>query len=387
MGNIVFVILGLIVVGLVGGMVVVFLQRILPRAGMTDGGASLAASSQDALKRVSEQFLMLAEERLKTEHAKFSGNIETRKHEIESIVDKLQEQLARYEAMVKEFEGDRLKKYSSLEQQLSQTAQATEKLHDTTAHLTSILGNVKRRGQWGERMAEDILKYCGLQEGIHFEKQKTLDSNTLRPDYTFFLPDDHKVVMDVKFPLNRYLEYVNSTNDGEREQLKKSFLEDVRSRIREVANKDYLPAADNTLDYVLLFIPNEQVYGFINEEQPGLIDESLAKKIILCSPWTLYAVLRIIWQAWTNYHHAEGLKKIITLIYEFKEEFSKFREQMDSVGEKIEKAQEAFQKLSGVRTRQLDKKMEKIEQYGMGNSLLEQSSRPSDQTTEKDMIA
>jgi DNA recombination protein RmuC len=321
---------------------------------------------QNSLKNVSEQLLLLAEERFKTEQSKATGQIDVRKQEIQATVGKLQEQLVRYEALMKAFEEDRNKKFGSIEQQLSQASKETSQLHATTSHLTAILGNVKLRGQWGERMAEDIIKYCGMQEGIHYEKQKTLDSNTLRPDYTFLLPDDHKVVMDVKFPLNRYLEFVNSTNDVEREQLKKMFLDDVKLRIREVASKDYLPAGDNTLDYVLLFIPNEQVYGFINEEQPGIIDECLSKKIILCSPWTLYAVLRIIWQAWNNYHHGEGLKKIIGVISEFKKEFTNFRVSMDMVGDRIEKVQKAYQEMVGVRMRQLDKKIDKIDQYGSG---------------------
>ncbi|MBN1494003.1 MAG: DNA recombination protein RmuC [Candidatus Omnitrophica bacterium] len=317
---------------------------------------------QNSLKNVSEQLSKLVDGQFKVA----TGQIDVSKQDIKHTVDKLQEQLDRYEKMVKEFESDRTKKYGSLEQQISQATKETSQLHATTAHLTSILANVKQRGQWGERMAEDILKYCGLQEGLHFLKQQTLDSNTLRPDYTFLLPDDHKVVMDVKFPLNKYMVFVNSTNEAEREQLKKAFLDDVKLRIREVASKDYRPAGDSTLDYVLLFIPNEQVYGFINEELPGLIDETLSKKIILCSPWTLYAVLRIIWQAWNNYHHSEGLKKIISVINEFKKEFNNFRESMDTVGDRLDKAQKAYQEMVGVRLRQLDKKIDKIDQYGSG---------------------
>jgi DNA recombination protein RmuC len=323
---------------------------------------------QSFMKENREQMLL----HFNAEKSKATGEIDARKQEIENTVDKLQEQLSRYERMMKEFEDDRTKKFGSLEQQLSHATKETAQLQTTTSHLTSILANVKLRGQWGERMAEDILKNCGLLEGIQYEKQKVLDSNTLRPDYTFLLPDDHKVVMDVKFPLNRYLEFVNADDEAVREQLKKTFLDDVKLRIKEISGKDYLPAGESTLDYVLLFIPNEQVYGFINEQLPGLIDDCLKKRIILCAPWTLYAILKIIAQAWDNYRHSEGLKNIISVIYEFKDQFNKFKDSMESVGDKLNKAQSAFEEMKGVRTRQLDKKIQKIEQYGSGNAMIEQ---------------
>ena len=151
-------------------------------------------------------------------------------------------------------------------------------------------------------------------------------------------------------------------------------MDDVKFRIRELSNKSYAVGEENTLDYVLLFIPNEQVYGFINTEHPGIIDETLRKKIILCSPWTLYAVLRIIWQAWQNYHYSEGIRNIIGVIQEFRSEFQKFRSCMDTVGERLGKAQDSYQQMVGVRQRKLDKKIEKIEkieQFGEEQSLAE----------------
>lgn len=331
---------------------------------------SLMQYSQDAIKNAQEQLLMLSDERLKADQNKITGEVDTRKQEIQGTVDKLQEQLARYEKMMKDFEHDRIQKYGSIERQLESASRETERLQKTTNHLTSILGNVKQRGQWGERMAEDILQHCGLQEGLHYEKQKTLESNDLRPDYTFYLPQNHKVVMDVKFPLNRYNDYMNSENDAERKQLKKGFLDDVKMRIKDVAGKDYRPVGEGSLDYVLLFIPNEQVYGFVNNEYPGLIDETLQQKIILCSPWTLYAVLRIIAQAWQNYNYSEGLKEIIQTIHEFGDEFEKFKDAMDKVGDRISKAQIEYDKMVGTRQKQLDRKIDKITQHGIGKGYL-----------------
>lgn len=326
--------------------------------------------AQEALRQNNEQFLALANERLDKEQTKAMGEFKQDKQVLTLHVQQLKDQLAKYEKLIKDLEKDRAAKFSSLDTQLQSNAKNTENLLHTTEKLTAILANVKLRGQWGERMAEDILNYCGLQEGLHFDKNTAFETNTARPDYIFHLPDDHKLAMDVKFPLNNYLAYVNAENEDDKERYKKDFLNDVKARINEIAKKEYLPAAEATLDYVLLFIPNEQVYGFVNENYPGLIDESLGKKIIICSPWTLYAVLRIVWQAWQNYHYSQGIKDVVLQVKDFLDEFDKFRGKMDAVGKGLSTAQGAFEEMVSTRTRKLDSKIEKIQRYGEGQDLI-----------------
>ena len=272
----------LIIISVCAGFVLAWcVHMFLSRSRKGELDQTLRDSARNALTEVSEQLLMLAETRFKNEHTKIDGQFETRTQQMQAMVDKMHGELVRYAALMKEFEQDRTQKFGSLKQQLEASSRETEKLHKTTDHLTNILGNVKLRGQWGERMAEDILNLCGLKEGIQYEKQQQLDTNELRPDYTFYLPGDHKLVMDVKFPLNRYTDYVNAESPEAQEQQKKLFLNDVKLRIKEIASKEYVPAGEQTLDYVLLFVPNEQVYGFINEHIPGIIDDTLKNKIIL----------------------------------------------------------------------------------------------------------
>ena len=128
-------------------------------------------------------------------------------------------------------------------------------------------------------MAEDVLKFSGLVEGINYVKQSAYsDSEMVRniPDFTFFLPNDLKVNMDVKFPFAHYLDFVNAESDILRESHKKAFFKDVKARIKEVTTRSYI--SDETVDYVLVFIPNEQIYGFINQEDQNVIQDALSKK-------------------------------------------------------------------------------------------------------------
>ena len=107
--------------------------------------------------------------------------------------------------------------------------------------------------------------------------------------------------MDVKFPLVHYERYIKSDSDIEKREEKKAFMQDVKNRIKEVSKKSYIDPDNGTLDYVLLFIPNESIYSFLNEEDNDLIDFSLKNKILLCSPMTLYAFLSLIRQAISNF--------------------------------------------------------------------------------------
>ena len=330
--------------------------------------------SQEALKGVTENFLELAKSHLSREGERATGELKVQRTSIEKSIDAMREQLQRYEVLVRDFEKDRGAKYASIEQQIKSATRTTETLQHTTQKLSDMLANVKVRGQWGEKMAEDILSYSGLQKGLHYDKNTSFETNRDRPDYTFYLPGKHKLAMDVKFPFNNYLKMVNAVSDGDKLRYQKDFLSDVKARINEITKRDYMPSSEETLDYVILFIPNEQVYGFVNEIYDGIIDETLSKKIILCSPWTLYAVLRIVWQAWQNYHYSEGVREIILHINGFLTEFEKFRGKMDNVGVNLERAQRAFDEMTGARQRKLEKSIEKIREYGMGQGLISDSA-------------
>jgi len=131
---------------------------------------------------------------------KSAAEMEIRKQAVENSVKDLKQTIEKYAELVHRFEKDRDEKYGSLANELKNTSQATVRLQETTNQLTNVLGNNQKRGEWGERMAEDIIQLCGLQEGINYKKQAKIDSTGTKPDYTFLLPNKHKINMDVKFP-------------------------------------------------------------------------------------------------------------------------------------------------------------------------------------------
>ncbi len=233
------------------------------------------------------------------------------------------------------------------------SSKGISELSDTTSQLRQILSSSQARGQWGERMVEDILAFIGLTEGINYEKQTQEGSD--RPDFKFNLPDGKHINMDVKFPLSHYENFLASENESEKETEKKAFLKDVRNHVKEISGRSYINPNAGTVDYVLMFIPNESIYSFLNQEDKELIDFSLGKKILLCSPVTLYAILSLIRQAVSNFHMEQKAGEMQKLVVTFREQWEKFTDKMNRLGKTIGTVSTHYDELSGARTKQLEK--------------------------------
>ncbi|MDH5718770.1 MAG: DNA recombination protein RmuC [Spirochaetia bacterium] len=255
-------------------------------------------------------------------------------------------------------------KTSELKGQMEESNLGILKLSDTTSNLRQILSSSQQRGFWGERMVEDILNFIGLTEGINYDKQSVTDSG--RPDYTFHLPRDKHVNMDVKFPLAHYENFLATESELDKEKEKILFLKDVRDHIKHIEKRDYINPAEGTLDYVLMFIPNESIYYFINQEDTKIIDYALSKKIILCSPVTLYAVLSLIRQAVSNFSMEEKAGLMQKLVQNFREQWAKYVDKMEKLGNSLKTTQNHYEELVSARSKQLEKPMEKITELQLG---------------------
>jgi len=314
------------------------------------------------------QLLDLAEQKFEVERSRQKSDLDEKKTAVETAVAGLAERLKSYEEMVHRFETDRATKYGSLEKGLKDAAEQTAKLAGSTEGLRSLLDNSRARGQWGERMADDILRASGLQEGVQYLKNKALDTSTSRPDFTFLLPDQKKLNMDVKFPLDNWLRFSHAATDEERTRFKKDFERDVKARVKEIQKRDYISPEEGTLDYVLLFIPNEQVYAFIQEAFPGLVDEALSQKVVLCSPFTLYAVLGVVRQAFDHFHFTQATQEVLKLIGQFGATYETFKARFLDLGDKLGKLRELYDDIEQKSFKRLDASVAKIDRVRKGDA-------------------
>jgi len=313
--------------------------------------------------------LVLFMRKIELAHKDTASELELRKQAIEHTVAGLKEELGKYQQVLRESESDRARKFGNLENELKNASAATQKLQETTVKLNNILGNVKLRGQWGERMAEDIIGYAGLLEGVNYHKQNVNSSST-KPDFTFLLPQGHCINMDVKFPLDNYLQMVNAAEGLQRDNYEKEFIKNVKDRIKEIQNRDYINPSENTLDFVLLFIPNEQVFGLIQEKLPDVMDFALKQKVVLCSPFTLYAMLSVIRQAHEHFRFEKDIKKIIELIEGFTRDYELFKNRFADLGNLIDRVSGQYADINEKSFKKLDGKIQKIADHKKGQDSL-----------------
>ena len=322
---------------------------------------SFGSLSLDALSKNTTEFLKLAKETFSKQTELGGKELENKKGLIDQTLEAIMGDLKNIQTLLNTLEKDREQKFGELTNQLKVTAEQTGKLQETTNNLRAALANTKVRGAWGERMAQDVLNLAGFAEGINYLKNKALEESSTRPDFTFFLPQNLKVNMDAKFPLNNYLKYLEASTEIEKEAYKKEFLKDTRKRIKEVTTRNYINPAENTVDYVIVFIPNEQVYAFIHENDRSILDEALKSKVIPCSPVTLYAILAIIRQAVDNFNLEKTASQMLSLFGTFHKHWTAFIDSMQAVGDKIDKAKDEYNKLVTTRRNQLERPLQQIE--------------------------
>ncbi len=373
-----------IAIGLIIGLIVgAGATYYISSKSKADAQVMLESLSAQVVSKQAEQILQLAETKLSGKKDVIDGTL---KH----MNQNWKENLDRMESLMKNI-GD---KNVAIDERLQNAASIIKDLGHTTDSLSKALASNSSRGQWGERMAEDVLRLAGMIEGINYIKQSKMGAIGSKPDFTFLLPQNLKLNMDVKFPYNNYQLFTSATTDAERDESKKKFLRDVRQRVKEIQTRDYVNPEEHTVDYVLLFVPNEQIFGFINEMDRDLIDEALKAKTILCSPLSLFAILAVVRQSIDNFRMESKSREMLAHFGAFKDQWEKFKEQMERVGKQLGTVSESYHELTGTRERQLERPLQKIDEIrverGIQSSVIEQAFENATEkllTGSKDQVA
>jgi DNA recombination protein RmuC len=332
--------------------------------------ATAAAERDAAVLAATEQLAVLGREQLgavaQQARQQSAAELGAKKDVIDSRLDQvrteMRTELEKLGTMVSSLAEQSAERFGQVDQSLRSHAEVTQTLSQSAQALREAMASPTARGQWGERMAEDVLRLAGFVENVNYVKQTQLEGSSGRPDFTFPLPKGHELYMDVKFPMAGYLRYLDATSDSERQAHRSAFLRDVRARVRELARRDYArQSARHSVDYVLLFLPNEQLTGFIHESDPSLIDEAMGQRVVMCSPLTLFAFLGVIRQAYDNFVLEQTSDQILALIGKFGLQWGKYTEQLEKVHAKFEQLDRQFDELMGPRRRQLEKPLQQLE--------------------------
>jgi DNA recombination protein RmuC len=337
---------------------------------VTERDAAVAAALEQTAILQREQFGAIAEQAREQTNSDLSSKKDVIDARLNQVHGEMRAELNRLNEMVTTLGRTSAENFGQVTSSLRAHAEVANTLADSTRSLREALANPQARGQWGERMAEDVLRLAGFQENVNYVKQTQIEGGTGRPDFTFPMPKSHALYMDVKFPMASYLRYLEAGSNAEREAHLKRFLTDVRLRVRELAKRDYAGESDQaSVDYVLLFIPNEQLTGFIHEHDPELLDEAMRQQVVLCSPLTLFAFLGVIRQAFDNFMIEQTSDEILKLLGTFGNQWQKYSDQVDSVKKKFESVDKAFEQLAGTRRRQLEKPLRQLDDLRLERNL------------------
>ncbi|HVA61039.1 MAG TPA: DNA recombination protein RmuC [Mycobacteriales bacterium] len=298
------------------------------------------ALSAEALDRGATRFLELADARLREAGAKATGELDQRRAAVESLVNPLRETLAKVEVQLRDLEQARLTAYTALSEQVNFVRTTSEQLRHETGALVTALRAPQARGRWGEMQLRRVVEVAGMVEHCDFEEQATVltDDGAIRPDLVVRLAGGKNVVVDSKVSLAAYLEAAEATDEAVRATRMTAHARHLRTHVDALATKAYWTALHPTPEFVICFIPGEAFLAPALEQEPGLLEYAMSRKVVIATPTTLIAMLRTIGYAWQQAALTDNAREVFELGKELYVRLGTLGGHVDKLGRSLARA-------------------------------------------------
>jgi DNA recombination protein RmuC len=303
-----------------------------------------AEEMQEAREQLKMEFQNVANKIFEDKSQKFT---EQNRENIEGVLKPMREQLIDFKKKVEDVYDKESKDRVSLLNEIIHLKTLNERISEDALNLTNALkGQSKTRGAWGEMILERVLEESGLQKGREYEVQAMYageEGKRRHPDVIVHLPEGKDIVIDSKVSLTAYEKYCTAGTEEKKEKRLKEHIISIRTHIKDLSGKRYEELEGiRTLDFVLMFLPIEGAFWTAIESEQGLFNEAFNKNIMLVSPSTLLATLRIINNIWRYEDQNKNALIIAKKAGDLYDKFVGFVEALEDVGHKIGKAQESY---------------------------------------------
>jgi DNA recombination protein RmuC len=315
-------------------------QRLAAKFGQL-ARASLASNSAT--------FLQLAKENLGRHQTQATADLTARQKAVEELVTPIRDALDRTRKQINDIENVRHESFGGIKAQLEAMTASQALLRTETRNLVKALRRPEVRGQWGEITLRRIAELAGMVEHCDFVEQAhtATQDGSIRPDMVVRLPDRGEIVIDVKTPLDAYLEAVEAPDDQARKLALQRHARNVADRVRELATKAYWSQFDRSPEFVILFIPGDQFLSAALAEQPGLLEEALGQKVVLATPTSLVALLKAIAYGWRQLALADNAEEIRRLAEDLYTRVGAFSSHLARLGKQLEGSVKAYNSAVG----------------------------------------
>jgi DNA recombination protein RmuC len=292
---------------------------------------------------------------LRAQFAELAGKIfdereqrfaETSQQRLGQLLDPLKERIQSFEKRVEESYQQEARERFSLGKELERLQLLNQRLSDEATNLTQALKGQKTQGNWGELILERVLEHAGLEKGREYQTQVSLkgpDGERFQPDVLIMLPGDKQVVVDSKVSLTAYQQYVAADDSVIAQAALKQHVTSLRNHVKGLAGKDYKRLEGlHSLDLVLLFVPIEAAFSAALQAEPNLFQEAWDRHIVIVSPTTLLATLRVIDSLWKQERQSQNAREIAERAGWLYDKFVLFIQDLDEVGSRLQQLDKAY---------------------------------------------
>ncbi|KTC42564.1 recombinase RmuC [Pseudomonas sp. ABAC61] len=319
--------------------------------------ASLAAELREQQESHQQRLMDLqgSRDELRAQFAELAGKIfdereqrfaETSQQRLGQLLDPLKERIQSFEKRVEESYQSEARERFSLAKELERLQQLNLRLSDEATNLTRALKGQKTQGNWGELILERVLEHAGLEKGREYQTQVSLkgpDGERFQPDVLIMLPGDKQVVVDSKVSLTAYQQYVGSDDPQVAQAALKQHVLSLRNHVKGLAGKDYKRLEGlHSLDFVLLFVPVEAAFSAALQAEPNLFQEAFDRHIVIVSPTTLLATLRVIDSLWKQERQSQNAREIAERAGWLYDKFVLFIQDLDEIGGRLQQLDKAY---------------------------------------------